>query len=62
MQASHDLSVENPEQKRAYDAVLRYNIELIKAHGGALNCDINPEGKLMNTNINYQAIYAKTSI
>lgn len=62
MQYCRSLSVNSEEQKYAYDAMLRYHIELIKAHGATLRTDIEPNGKLVTVNIDYQPTYAESSL
>lgn len=52
-----DLSVRNDKQQKTFNKMIRYNIELIKAHGGALNCDINHLDELVDVHVDYHEKY-----
>ncbi len=57
-----ELSIESPEQQHAYDAMIRYMIDLIKAHGGGLICDIEFDGTLAYRSRCYEPQYADSSL
>ncbi|MCS5707992.1 hypothetical protein CC99x_003650 [Candidatus Berkiella cookevillensis] len=61
MKLCHDLSLVSDSQKNDYLEMIRYNIELIKAHGGLLSCDLTMQGKFVDTHIPYQPIYVESS-
>lgn len=61
MKLCRDLSLVSDSQKNDYLEMIRYNIDLIKAHGGCLSCELTIQGEFVDTHIPYQAIYAESS-
>lgn len=61
MKLCRDISLVSDSQKNDYLEMIRYNIELIKAHGGFLSCDLTMQGEFFDTHIPYQPIYVESS-
>ncbi len=62
MALCRELSETSTAQQRAYESMIRYQIEHIKAHGGKLECDMDAAGKLSNTMTSYENKYAEASL
>lgn len=62
IQLCRDLSVKSDAQHNKLSRIIRYNIELIKAHGDALRSDISPNGEMFDVSREYQAIFAEASL
>ena len=56
-----ELSTEDDMQPADYTRMIRYAIDLIKAHGSSLNTDITSTGELQPANKNYTEPFAKVS-
>lgn len=56
-----ELSIENTAQQRAYNSMVLYQVQHIKAHGGRL-CDIDATGNMSNVNTNFTDEYAESSL
>lgn len=54
-------SLDNAEQKADYIHMIRYAIDLIRAHGNALSMDISPDGQFKNCVEYYRAPFQKVS-
>lgn len=61
MALCRELSEKSPEQETEYQHLIRYNIELIKAHGNALNTDIAADGKLFDNRLSYKSPFDEAS-
>ena len=58
---SRDLSIKSDEQQNALNKIIRYNIQLIKAHGNMLRCDIQANGEFVDAHHDYKDIFAECS-
>jgi hypothetical protein len=62
MQFCHDLSMKSEAQEIALAQLIRYIVELNKAHGNKLDCDIGLDGKLFTVNLPYKDIFSEVSL
>jgi hypothetical protein len=56
-----DLSVKTEAQKNKLNEIMSYMMQVTKAHGGRLSCDMQPDGTLVDVNTSYESIYAESS-
>jgi hypothetical protein len=61
LQQCRDLSVTSEQQQKAMIEMIRYLIELIKAHGNKLRCDILANGEFVDVQLDYQPIFVEAS-
>ncbi len=51
------LSMPSPSQNNAFNELLRYHFQLMKAHGDELSCDVQPDGTFVDADIYYKNIF-----
>jgi hypothetical protein len=61
MQLCDELSINNPEQQQALIAMKRYIIDLAKAQGDRLRCDIDFDGKVFDVQREYEENFLEAS-
>ncbi|MCS5711346.1 SidE phosphodiesterase domain-containing protein [Candidatus Berkiella aquae] len=61
MKICRELSQPGEAQQTMLNEIIRYNIELIKAHGGRLSCDIKADGTMVDVSTSYREIYGEAS-
>jgi ankyrin repeat protein len=62
MQSYQELSTPSSEQYQMLNALVHFNIQLIKAQGNKLKCDIQPDGTYVDADISYQPIFAEVGL